>query len=106
MTTISIDFGDELSRATRFPARLAVATGEVSAAAKPWGIVSDVSANGLFVRTTKLPAPGSKLRLWFVDGRQLREVEGEVTRHSDGGVGLSFDDDAFYHWAFDHSFES
>ena len=101
MDDISIDMGGLQSRASRFPVRLAVATGETAEEATPWGIASDVSANGLFVRTKRPQAPGKNLRLWFVNGRQLRPVDGRVVRESKDGVGIIFSDESFYRWAFD-----
>ncbi|MFC1611342.1 PilZ domain-containing protein [Myxococcota bacterium] len=101
MDAISIDMDDLQSRASRFPVRLAVATGETAEAAQPWGIASNVSTNGLFVRTNRIQAQGEKLRLWFVDGRQLRSIDAQVVRRGTDGVGVNFDDESFYRWAFD-----
>jgi hypothetical protein len=100
MDAIAIDTGDLRARERRFPVRLAVAIGETAEAAEPWGIASDVSPSGLFVRTKRTHYDG-RLRLWFVDGRQLRPVDARVVRRVSGGVGVSFEDDSFYRWAFD-----
>jgi len=100
MDALSIDMGDLRARESRFPVRLAVAVGETAEAAEPWGIAADVSPSGLFVRTKRIPN-GTKLRLWFVDERRLRSVDAHVVRRAPGGVGVSFDDESFYRWAFD-----
>lgn len=101
MDAIAIDTGDLRARERRFPVRLAVAIGETAEAAEPWGIAADVSPSGLFVRTNRTEVHGEKLRLWFVDGRALRPVDARVVRRARGGVGVSFEDDSFYRWAFD-----
>lgn len=103
MDAISIDKGALKARASRFSVRLAVAVGESAEEAQPWGIVSDVSAGGMYIRTNKRPPARRDLRLWFVSGRSLRPVDARVVRQDPGGVGVRFEDSSFYYWAFERT---
>lgn len=89
------------ARSSRYPVRLAVAVGESADSAQPWGIAADVSNGGLFVRTQSTRPLGEEVRLWFVDGRELRPVDARVVRSDSDGVGVSFEDESFYRWAFE-----